>query len=536
MSKPQYFKSWISRFEWGIRVGLFLVLLSALMQFGMFALSQNYMISYLGAQPEDISFALLITYAGIISILPVQFRFLRYFETRPYLLANIIAGITLNMLCLNCNDLILFFCIRFLQGIIVGNTAACVLTLIFTRLKTERMQAIGSAVFYGTILGNAVVIGFVGALVVNSTDWRQTYLVLIIFQVFILLIIFLMLKRLNGVKKYPLYQLDWQGAVLFSLAAISFAYTLLYGSKNYWFSDSRIRFAAVTGFLALLLFIYRQLNLKRPLIHLSILAKKNVIIGLCFLAIYYGGKDSINLIYGYTGNILKWDPTEVMLLGCCNVAAMVISLTLSTRLMLARRHSARIYMVAGFLVMGIYNLWAYFIMAPDLSFSDLIVPVCLQGMASGMLFVPLIIFIVSSAPPNTGTTGIVVAAYSRFLASLNAVAGFYNLQLYFNQYFKLGANTNLVPENYMLSEQVNQYKQLYLGKGFATEQASSLASSALAQSIGIQSQLLTYRAVFMIIAIIMMASMALVLFVPMLSKTYLHWNRRMFTQPEKSKS
>jgi DHA2 family multidrug resistance protein len=535
MIKPQYFKTWILNWEWGIRIGLFLILLSALVQFGMFALSQNYMISYLGAQPEDISFALLLTYAGIISILPVQFRFLRYFETRAYLLANIILAMILNILCLNCNDLIFFYILRFLQGILVGNTAACILTLIFTRLQTERMQAIGSAVFYGTILGNTVGIGLVGAMVANATDWRQTYLILVLFQMLILFIVLSMLRGTNGVKKYPLFQIDWQGAVIFAFAAISFAYTIIYGSKYYWFGDQRIRYSCFIFICTLSLFIYRQLSIKRPLIHLSILTKKNVLIGLTLLAIYYGGKDTINLVYGYTTNVLKWDPFQVMLLGCCNVGAMIFSLTFSTRLMLDKRHSGRIYMIGGFLLMGIYNLWIYQIITPDLSFADLVIPVCLQGMASGMLFVPLIIFILSSAPPQTGTTGIVVAAYARFMSSLNAIAGFYNLQLYFNQYFKLGILANLVPENFKLDERLAQYKQLYIGKGFSPDQATALASTALGQRIGIQSQILTYRAVFMVIAIIMLIAMTLVFLVPMLNKTYLHWNRRMFTQPEKIK-
>lgn len=535
MTKPQHFKPWISHFEWGIRIGLFLVLLSALVQFGMFALSQTYMISYLGAQPEDISFALLLTYAGIISILPVQFRFLRFFETRPYLLFHVIAGMILNLLCLNCCDLIFFYILRFLQGIIVGNSAACVLTLIFTRLQTERMQAIGSAVFYGTILGNTVAIGLVSSILVQSMDWRNTYLALISFQLIILVVVLILLRRRNGIKKFPLYQLDWQGAIIFALAAISIAYSIIYGSKYYWLNDSRIRLSMLSCLVSFSLFIYRQLSIKRPLIHLEILTRKNVLIGLSLLAIYYGGKDTINLVYGYAGGVLKWDPRQVMMLGVCNVTAMVLSLTFSTRLMLARRHSARIYMIAGFLVMGAYNLWIYFIMAADLSFYDLVFPVSMQGVASGLLFVPLIIFIVSSAPPKTGTTGIVVAAYARFLSSLNAVAGFYNLQLYFNQYFKLGTLSNLVPENYLLSEKVNQYKQLYLSKGFSANQANSMASAAMGQSIGLQSQLLTYRAVFMVIAIIMLTAMVLILLVPMLNKTYIHWNRRMFTDPEDPK-
>jgi DHA2 family multidrug resistance protein len=56
------------------------MLLSGLVQLGMFVLTQNYMVGYLGAQPEDIQFGVMSTYAGIITVIAVQFRFFRYFR------------------------------------------------------------------------------------------------------------------------------------------------------------------------------------------------------------------------------------------------------------------------------------------------------------------------------------------------------------------------------------------------------------------------------------------------------------------------
>ena len=128
--KRAYFKDWITGWLWGVRIALFLILLSSLMQLGMFVLTQQYMIGWLGAQPEDISFAFMSTYAGIIAILPVQFRFLRYFETRSYLLSNIMLAILLNFCCLCCHDINLYFIIRFLQGILIANMNVCVLIMI----------------------------------------------------------------------------------------------------------------------------------------------------------------------------------------------------------------------------------------------------------------------------------------------------------------------------------------------------------------------------------------------------------------------
>jgi DHA2 family multidrug resistance protein len=89
-----------NNWHWGVRIALFLMLLSGLVQLGMFVLTQNYMVGYLGAQPEDIQFAVMSTYAGIITVIPVQFRFFRYFETRSYLLVSMMLAILLNCLCL----------------------------------------------------------------------------------------------------------------------------------------------------------------------------------------------------------------------------------------------------------------------------------------------------------------------------------------------------------------------------------------------------------------------------------------------------
>src|SRR4051812_11195310 len=146
--KPAYFKSWINNWDWGIRIALLLILLSALMQLGLFAMTGNYIAAYLGAQPEDISFCLLSNYAGIIAFLPVQFRLLRYFELRGYLISNILLAIILNGVCIGCQDLTWLFVIRFLQGILVGSINVSVLILIFSRVPAQRSQLIGSAVFY----------------------------------------------------------------------------------------------------------------------------------------------------------------------------------------------------------------------------------------------------------------------------------------------------------------------------------------------------------------------------------------------------
>jgi DHA2 family multidrug resistance protein len=525
--KAVYFKEWITDWHWGVRIALFLMLLSGLVQLGMFVLTQNYMVGYLGAQPEDIQFGVMSTYAGIITVIPLQFRFFRYFETRSYLLVSTMLAILLNCLCIHCQDINLFLVIRFLQGILTGNVLVFTLLLIFSRLPSERVKTIAPAVFYGAILSNTVVIGLVAGVVVESADWKVTYDYLILFQLLTLMMMLLMLRQSAGHRRYPLYQIDWGGMVIFACGMLALAYTIIYGSRYYWFADPRIRYSTFATVIGASLFLYRQHIVKRPVIHPGVFTSRNFVIGVCLLAIYYGSKDSVNLIYNYAGGVLKWSTLQVIILSLCNIAGMVILLVSAIRLMLAKRITIKVLLVTGFGLMGAFNMWMSFLLTPDLSFTDLLLPVFLQGASSGLLFIPLMIYVLSSAPGYTGTSGLVIAAFTRFTATLNSFAGFYNLQLYFNQYFKEGFLGYLTSENQNTVDRLNSYRAFYTSKGFTSDQASALGNSAIWQNLAQQSQLLTNRAVFMAFAILLLTVAILILVIPAIGKTFVHWKKGM---------
>lgn len=523
--KAVYFKDWITGWSWGVRIALFLMLLSGLAHLGMFVMTQNYLVGYLGAQPEDISFAIMSTYAGIVTVLPVQFRFFRYFETRGYLLVSIMLAILLDGLCLYCQDINLFLVIRFFQGTLAANVIVFSLMLIFSQLPPQKVQKIGPAVFYGTMLSNIVLIGLVGGFVVESADWKVTYYYLILFELLIMVMVLLMLRKSSGHKPYPLYQIDWQGVILFGCGALAMAYTTIYGSKYYWFTDKRICLSTFAAVVGASLFLYRQHMVKRPVIHLGVFKSVKFVVGLCLLAIYYGSKDSVNLVYNYAGGVLKWSTLQVIELGLCNMLAMVGMLVFAMQMLLAKKTTIRVLLVAGFVLMSTFNGCMSILLTPDLSFMDLLLPVFVQGMGSGLLFVPIMMFVLSTAPAGSGMSGLILAACTRFTATLHSIAGFYNMQLYFNQYYKVGFLPYLTLENQNTITTLNNYRSGFISKGFSADQASSLASGAIWQSLTQQSQLLTNRAVFMIFAVVLAAVAVLILVIPAINKTFVDWKR-----------
>jgi len=516
MDQPHFFKPWLGNNKVAIGIFLFLILLCALVTFGLFALNQQYVISYFGAQPEDISLSIQLTYAGIIGMLVIQFRFLQYFQRRSYLIIVILTGMALSIANYYTKDLFTFMVLRVLTGFQVVATAGCVLTLFIALIPPPATLLVASTIFYGAVLGNTTIIGLFSAWVTDHMDWHNIYRYLFFFQSATLAIALILLNRVSGGRKYPLYQIDWTSALLWLTGGISLACTVIYGPKYYWFSDDRIVATALIATGALLLLFSRQTRLKRPYWHPHVFKNGNFIIGLILMFVYFTIKDSINLIYAYCFGIVRWDTFHVMLLGSVNLAGIVFFMIIALRLQMKKMVSFRFFFLLGFSLLLVYHGWMYYSFTPDLSFGDLWLPVFLQGAASGLLFVPIMLYAISGLPPYTGFTGIALAAATRFTSTLVSIAGFYLLQLFFNQLNKESFLRHITQLDFSFTDSMNQYTQLFRSRGFTAGQADALASANISRALSVQSQLITDRHVFKVMIILIIITLLVIGVAPLI--------------------
>jgi DHA2 family multidrug resistance protein len=503
MVQSIYFNNYISRQPGFVRGLLVLILFAAVAQFASFGIIQGHVISFYGAQPEDISFAFQVTYVGIISTLPVMFRLVKYFNTRRYLLTAFLTGILLNIGCLFVHDLVLFSVLRLLIGVITCLIAGCMLIVIFTTLPESKRMLVGVSLFFSLILTGGLIVGIGASRVVLTTNWTELYYGLIGLQVVAILVCMLIFRSSPARKPYPLYQLDWAGYILCLSGAAAAAFLMIYGPKRYWFADPEIRNIAVFAVVSLTLFFYRQATLKRPLIDLSVFRSGKFIFGLLLMLLFFGMKDSINFIYGYSFSVLGWSSADVVNAGLFNIAGVIVATYIVVKVVLAKKQNLPKLLLAGFAVMSFYHLWVYLRLTPDLSFAELCLPIFLQGFGCGLLFVPITVFCMASVPQSTGMSGIIICTYSRFIATLNSIAGFYTLQLNYNQQFKEGFLGKLVPGTEVLSQRQELYRGFLASKGYTLNEATGISNMLIAKSAGIQSQLLTIRAIFLISAIAM---------------------------------
>lgn len=513
-----YINNRAGRYMGVVRILLILILFAAVAQFASFGIIQAHVISFYGAQPEDISFALQIAYVGIIATLPVMFRLIRYFNTRSYLLTAFLLGILLNIACLFVHDLVIFSIIRFFIGGVTCLIAGCMLIVLFSTLPESKRMLVGVSLFFSLILSGGLIVGIAASRIVMNADWTALYYGLIGLQVMAMLFCMVVFKSRVERKSYPLYQIDWAGYILIIFGAAAAAFVMIYGPKRYWFADPVIRYTAIVAVVLLAGFVYRQTILKRPLVDLSVFKAGKFIFGLLLMLLFFGIKDSINLIYGYASSVLGWSAADVVNAGMFNIAGVIIATFIVIKVIMAKKQNLPKLILAGFAVMFLYHWWVYRFLTPDLSFAQLCIPVFLQGLASGLLFVPITLLCMASVAPSTGMTGIVVLTYTRFVATLNSIAGYYTLQLNYNQHFKTGFLGKLMPGADVLSERQELYNGFLAGKGYTTGEATGISNMLIAKSTGIQSQLLTVRAVFLIAAIVTAAAIVMLIVFAVVNK------------------
>jgi DHA2 family multidrug resistance protein len=497
MDKNIYFKDWIHNWNWGMRTALFLILMFTIVQFSLFSLTQNYVVSYFGAQPEDVTFSIQVTYISLLFTLPLQIRFLNYFNTKKYLITVLLIGIILNLISMKTTEIEVFVLLRFLQGMIISFIAGGMLTFIFSRLHEEKKMAVGYSVFYGTLLGSSVVAGAPSAWIIDNTDWKMIYYVVILFQIISIVIVFLIFKSEREHKRYPLYQIDWKAYLILGSGMFAVAYCLVYGPKHYWFENKSIVYSFFLAIILMLLFVLRQLNSKRPIIHFSIFKSKRFVTGLFLLALFYGLKDTINLVYNYVNVINQWSNYQYIELATVNISGMALTMYIASQLVAKKKFPIHYFLILGFGLMLGFNYWMYEIISPGLNFSDLMIPIFLQGASSGMLFVPIATFILSSVPVHTGISGSLVGGTVRFFTTLNSFAGYYTLQLFYNQHYKEQFLSHLTPYDLNYAERNSDTIQLFISNGFSSQESVSLANSSMLKSVSIQTQLLTNQTIFL---------------------------------------
>ncbi len=480
------FKSWVP--SWLIKVTIFMVVLPTMSLFGLSTANAGVATSFYGFEPTDIQYSTVIFYAAVASFFALERRFFNFIAVKEYLLLGAILQIVTSYVCYTSQNLPVLLFFRFLQGMANCATTSICITLIFGRLKTERSREIGYSIFYGMLLCISQFSLMVTAPLMEEFDYNVLYKGVIFLYLPGTTLLYFMLNNVRFNKKFPLYQVDWGSFVIYAAALCLIGFVLIYGQQYYWFEDPRITWSVVAIFFLLSLHVLRQRKLKRPYLTLKVFEYRNFTTGAILVFILYICRGSMSVTNNYFGTVLGLDPIHLSHLLLVNSLGIVVSVTIASRLVILQKPMRFIWM-AGFAFLLIFHVWMRMLFTPQANVSEFFIPLFIQGLGAGTLMTPMIIFMVSSVPPQLGGSASATGVFFRFCGFCVSIAmiNYYSISRQTEHLNRFQQELSTLDP--ALVQRINGYRQMLMGKGMGSEQASRLANALLSKSVHTQSQL-----------------------------------------------
>jgi hypothetical protein len=136
---------------------------------------------------------------------------------------------------------------------------------------------------------------------------------------------------------------------------------------------------------------------------------------------------------------------------------------------------------------------------PDIALSDIVIPYILQGIAVGLLFVPLILFTTSSVPVKMATSSGIIGVAGRFWGSTIGFCIMQNAVAFLQKKHFLKFSQFVTENSTETQETIAKYTQSFVAKGYSADNANVLAMKKVFSTVSKQSALLTNMEIYTLV-------------------------------------
>lgn len=361
----------------------------------------------LAASPDEAAWVQTSYLIAEIVMIPLSGWLSRLLSTRVLFVASA-AGFTLfSMACAGASDLGEMIVFRAAQGFIGGAMIPTVFATSFLLFQGARRTQV--SVLVGLTATLAPTIGpTLGGWLTEQFSWHYLFLINVPVGALLAFVVWRCLD-IDRPNHALLRQFDYLGLALMALFLGNLEYILEEGDRWDWFQDPSIAWSgticAVTG----VLFFYRMLTRRDPLVELRAYGDKNFAFGSLFsFVLGIGLYGSVYLVPLFLGRVRGYDSLQIGETMFITGAAMFLSAPVAG--MLAQRMDVRVMLAFGLAMFG-GGIWWMAHLTVDSAFWELFGPQALRGFAMMFVMLPVNQIALGSLPP----------------AALKNASGLYNL-------------------------------------------------------------------------------------------------------------
>ena len=382
------------------------------------------MAGQLDATPDNISWVLTSYLIASAIFMPLTGYFTDRLGQRRYLLISIAGFVITSALCGMAGSLFQMVLFRFLQGVfgasLVPLSQSIMLQIFPGEQRGKAMAIWGMGVMVAPILGPTL-----GGWLTEVVSWRWTFYI----NLPVGILSFLLAWRYVPDTAVRARRMDWLGFASLSLGIGALQLVLDRGNQDDWFSSQMLVMATFISLISLIFFIVYTLTGKHhPLFDLRIFRDRNFLFASLIMTTigigFFGGMLLQSL---FLQNFLGYPTFEAGLyMAPRGLASLLVMIFIGK---FVGKIPPRNFVFFGILasIAGNYLMTRF---TGDISANDLILPMMLQGMGMGLIFVPISTLAFTTLPKETAAEA---AGIYSLIRALGSALGISILATYFSR-------------------------------------------------------------------------------------------------------
>lgn len=401
----------------------------------------GYVVGAQSAVSADLTMASFAYFTGMAMVFPIVLRLKQFTHTKNILGFSFLFLIFLNFVLSQTNQPLVMVMASFGVGCIkmVANLEILLTLIPILMPKGERYQLY--CVYYPLSMVFGPLSGLIASHFADGLNWEYSFHEQNLFLMLGLLVILLLVHPKMHTKKVPFFQYDWLGTICLTASMLLLCYVCSYGLMLDWFASVKIQAAAVGGLVLFMLFLQRNMRVKRPIVKFDGFNSWKVMAGitlLIFLCMFF---NTTSLTNPFLTIILKNNPLESARVNTYGIPGYLAG-TLICFIYYKKFMRFSTMAAAACLCYLIANISMYHITSTFTGPADLFWPMFFRAMATIMTYISIGIYITSNIPLSAFNDVTMVSVALRSLFIPLAASTLYTNWYYHGQvkYLNLLAN------------------------------------------------------------------------------------------------
>lgn len=444
-----------------------------------------------------------------IVVIPLSGWLAQVFSIRIYLLTNAILFLALSAACALAQDLPQMIVLRAVQGFTGGVLIPMAFTLIITLLPRGK-QPVGLALFALSATFAPAIGPTIGGYLTENFGWQYIFYVNLVPGAIMVGMLWYTLEA-KPMKLGLLREGDWAGIITMAIGLSALQTVLEEGNKDDWFGSPFIVKLSVIAAVALTVFLIIELTVKRPLLNLRLLVRRNFGFGmlanfLLGIALY----GSVFIMPQYLARIQGYNAEQIGMVLAWTGLPQLLLIPLVPRLM--QKFDARIIIGIGFVLFAASN-FMNITMTNDYAADQLLWPNVVRAIGQALVMAPL--SAVATAGIEAENAGSASGLFN-MMRNLGGAVGIALLQTVLTK--REQYHSNVLMQSVSVFEQatrsrLEQLTQYFVNHGILDRaDAAHRAYVAIGHTVQKQAYILAFSDTFYLLGMALILALAAVLF------------------------